>query len=125
MVVYKKVLVYLAFALNLGIIFYFWGINSAPLLLTGNIFDTWISLGRIAALLAVFFILLQIILIGRAVWVEQVFGLDKLSRVHHWSGYVAFVLLITHPILITLAIIKELKQFGIPHKNIHFEKFSL
>ncbi len=41
-------------------------------------------------------------LMGRAVWVERVFGLDKLSRVHRLNGYLSFTFIILHPLLITL-----------------------
>lgn len=99
----KKLLIYLLFVLNLGVVFYFWGSQSGALLFDGNTYDLLLSLGRICALLAVFFILLQLILIGRVAWVERLFGLDHLSRVHHWNGHLSFVFLIAHPILITYA----------------------
>lgn len=59
-------------------------------------------LGRLSGLLAVFFILSQLILIGRVAWVEKIFGLDKLSRVHHYNGFLALFFLALHPIFLTI-----------------------
>lgn len=59
-----------------------------------------LSLGQLAALLAVMGILVQLILIGRVKWVERTFGLDRLSRIHHFDGLVLVVLLIAHPLLV-------------------------
>ncbi len=59
-----------------------------------------LSLGKLAALLAVLGILQQLILIGRVKWVERTFGLDRLTRIHHFNGITLVVFLISHPILV-------------------------
>lgn len=98
---FKKSLVYLFFLLNLGVIFYFWGTQPANLPFGGSVADSLIAVGRIAGLLAVFFVLTQLVLIGRVVWLEKLFGLDKLAYVHHLNGSLALGFIILHPILIT------------------------
>ncbi len=60
-----------------------------------------LSTGRLAALMAVCGLLLQLMLIGRLKWVEPVFGHDRLTRVHHSNALLVVALLITHPILVT------------------------
>lgn len=45
----------------------------------------------------------QLLLIGRVKWIESVYGLDRLSRVHKWNGYVAILLMIAHVTLVTKA----------------------
>ncbi|MFA6427734.1 MAG: ferredoxin reductase family protein [Candidatus Magasanikbacteria bacterium] len=99
----KKSLLPLFIIFNLLIIFYFWFVGSGDLILSGNTEQILLSLGRLSGLLAVFFVLLQLILIGRLSWVECVFGMDKLSRLHHWNGIIAFGFIITHPILLGLS----------------------
>ncbi len=95
----RKLLIYLAFVLNLGIIFGFWWVRSGSLLLSGEAVGTLLSLGRISGLLMVFFVLLQVLLIGRTGWIERLFGFDKLARVHRWSGYSLSIFLVSHPLL--------------------------
>lgn len=95
----KKILVYLFAWLNLAFIFYFWS-QSSGYLLTGGVYEITMGLGRLFGLLAVFFILSQLILIGRVAWVEKIFGLDKLSRVHHYNGFLVLSFLLLHPIFL-------------------------
>lgn len=78
----------------------FWWPLSGTILFT-SFGATLISLGRLAGLLGAYFVLAQLILIGRVIWVERLFGLDKLSRLHHWNGYLAISLLLIHPVLLT------------------------
>lgn len=59
-----------------------------------------IGLGRLFGLLAAFGVLLQFFLIGRTPWLEGVFGLDKLSQIHHISGLVSFWLILLHPLFL-------------------------
>jgi predicted ferric reductase len=58
-----------------------------------------LALARLAGLLAATSVLVQIVLIGRVRWVEQAFGLDRLSRVHHWNGFAIVALALLHPLL--------------------------
>ncbi len=91
----RKILIYGLLLGNLLYILYHWFSLNPELSI--------LSLGKLSGLLAVFFVLLQVVLIGRAVWVEQVFGLDKLSRVHRLNGYLALFFVVAHPLLIITA----------------------
>ncbi len=92
----KKSLIYTLFVINLLIILYFWWIKAS----FGSFSDTIMTSGRLSGLLAVFFILMQFMLMGRARWVEELFGLDKLSRVHRLNGYLSISFILLHSILI-------------------------
>jgi predicted ferric reductase len=98
----KKKILYSLYFLNLAIILYYWWSGSALLTLhsPSNIV---LSLGKLAGLLAAFFILMQFVLMGRATWLEQLFGLDKLARVHQQNGKYSICFILLHPILITIA----------------------
>ncbi|KKS22856.1 MAG: hypothetical protein UU80_C0001G0021 [candidate division WWE3 bacterium GW2011_GWA1_41_8] len=98
----NKKLIYTTFFANFLIIIFFWWSNSGALL-TRDTSGTLLALGRLSGLLAVYFVLMQFLLMGRTRWIEKLFGLDKLSRVHHWNGKLSILLIIAHPILITLA----------------------
>lgn len=98
----KKTGIYFLFALNLGIILIFWLVGSLSYLISGPA-NQITALGRLFGLLAVYAVLLQFILMGRAVWIEQLFGQDKLARVHRLNGYFSIFFILIHFILITIA----------------------
>lgn len=96
-----RTIFYLILALNLGIIGYFWWQGSATSL-QGSFNDISIALGQLTGLLANFCALMQIILIGRTVWLEKTFGLDKLTGVHRLNGYFTIGLILLHPLFLTI-----------------------
>lgn len=61
-----------------------------------------IALGRITGLLGEYFLLVQLVLVGRVRWAEHLFGFDKLNKFHRLIGYSILSLLLTHPLLLTM-----------------------
>ncbi|PKM91111.1 hypothetical protein CVU82_03590 [Candidatus Falkowbacteria bacterium HGW-Falkowbacteria-1] len=99
----KKPLLYLSFFVSFFLIFVFWWLGSGNVFLNNpSIGIIYVVLGRITGLLAVYFILLQFLFIGRVKWLERVFGFDKLSVAHHWSGIIAFVFIVAHLVFLFL-----------------------
>ena len=92
---HMKKLLYAAFLINLFIILFFWWQNSGSLF-SGQFSDPYLALGRLSGLLAVYFVLLQFVLRGRAVWIEETFGLNNLSTVHRLNGYLSFSFIVLH-----------------------------
>jgi len=94
-------------ALNVQVLaivgFWFWSHVQSPMgnLLSGDTPDKVLAWGRLAGLLAALSILFQFILIGRVRWVERVFGMDRLTRLHHVVGFALVLLLVAHPVLST------------------------
>jgi len=86
---------------NWGVIFFFWFKGSGSLL-GGGLPSIAIALGRLSGLSAAYMILLQFFFMGRMPYLERVFGLDTLSRLHHTNGNRGIILLILHPILLVL-----------------------
>jgi predicted ferric reductase len=95
----RRYFFYFFLLLNLGAILTFWWQGSGSFFALGNA-SVLIALGRIAGLLAAFFVLLQFSLIGRNVWVERTFGLDRLAHFHRYTGFCAIFFVILHPLLI-------------------------
>ncbi|HVY67568.1 MAG TPA: ferric reductase-like transmembrane domain-containing protein, partial [Patescibacteria group bacterium] len=91
----KKILLYGAGAANLGIIAWFWW-QGAGVLFAYGFPNILIALGRLSGLLLAYFVLQQFLFMSRAPWLERAFGMDKLSRVHRWTGYAVLALLIAH-----------------------------
>ncbi len=100
---FKKYLLYAFFDINLVAVLIFWWMGSGILLESGNLPFVLLALGRLTGVLAVYFVLLQFVLMGRAVWLEQLFGLDKLARVHRLNGYLSMLFIILHPALLTIS----------------------
>jgi predicted ferric reductase len=98
----KKVLIYFLFLANLCFLIWTWWHFSGNLFLAPSLGAKFLTIGRLAGLVATNLILMQLILIGRVKWVESVFGLDRLSRAHKWNGYTILGLIVAHPILIVL-----------------------
>ncbi|MEK7545722.1 MAG: ferredoxin reductase family protein [Patescibacteria group bacterium] len=95
----RKIAIYALFVANLAFIIGSWWVSSGDLV-AAEPAGTLLAFGRLAGLLAVFFVLMQFVLIGRAAWIERVFGLDKLSRVHRLNGYAALGFVLLHASLI-------------------------
>ena len=100
----KKVLLYVVLAGFIVGITIVWWIGTASFFDDGVITASgFAGIARLFGLYAAFLLLLQLILIGRIKWVESVFGLDKLSRLHRTNGLVVLGLIIAHPIIMTLS----------------------
>jgi predicted ferric reductase len=95
----RRYFFYLFLLLNLGVILTFWWQGSGSFFALGHA-TVLIALGRLAGLLAAFFVLLQFSLIGRNVWVERTFGFDRLAHFHRYTGFCAIFFVILHPLLI-------------------------
>jgi predicted ferric reductase len=58
--------------------------------------------GEIAALYGTFLVLIQLVLMSRSPWLDQVFGQDRLVAAHRWVGFGAIWLLFAHFIFTTV-----------------------
>lgn len=87
------------FFVNLLVIIAFW-YNSSPINNNISFIDGLISLGRISGLLLAYFLLVQLILIGRLKAIEGYLGHDKLARLHRQVGIYITIFLVAHPILL-------------------------
>src|SRR3989338_181535 len=95
----KKSVLYSIFLLNLGFIIWFW-LGSSRAFLEGTGYMQLIAWGRVVGLVAEYAVLLQLILIGRISWIEQVFGHDRMNRMHRFVGYSVIFFLLAHPTLL-------------------------
>ncbi len=98
----KKTLLYIVLIGFFTIIVGAWWYNYGFMFSSGQLSDVLLAISRLVGLLAAFLLPLQLILIGRVKWVESVFGLDKLSRLHRINGLVILGLIIAHPFLMIL-----------------------
>jgi predicted ferric reductase len=70
--------------------------------LLGSTSGIFTAAGEIAALYGAYLILIQLILMSRAPWLDQIFGQDRITWAHRWVGFTAIWLLIGHAIFTTL-----------------------
>jgi predicted ferric reductase len=71
----------------------------AELATTSGIFT---AAGEISALYGTYLVLIQLILMSRSPWLDQVFGQDKITAAHRWIGFGAIWLLVGHAFLTTI-----------------------
>jgi predicted ferric reductase len=69
------------------------GLGSASAALT--------AAGQVTALVGTYFALVQIVLMSRAPWLEQVLGLQGLAAWHHWLGFACTTMICGHVVLTT------------------------
>jgi predicted ferric reductase len=58
--------------------------------------------GEISALFGTYLVLIQLILMSRSPWLDQVFGQDRITDAHRWVGFSAIWLLVGHAVLTTV-----------------------
>ena len=58
--------------------------------------------GQIAALYGAYLILIQLVIMSRSPWLDQLFGMDRMAWAHKWIGFSAIVLLLVHGVLTTI-----------------------
>ncbi len=97
----RRFLIYTIFFANLAAILLLWW-NGSLLFFDGTTDGTFIALGRLAGLLAMFFILVQLILVSRVPFIERAYGFDKLNNLHRILGYTLAATIPMHPILLSL-----------------------
>lgn len=58
--------------------------------------------GEISALYATYLVLIQLILMSRSPWLDQIFGQDRITDAHRWVGFSAIWLLVGHALFTTV-----------------------
>ncbi len=99
MALVKHFILYVLAATSLLILFFFWWMGSSESFGNGTP-GQLLGLGRLTGLLAVYAVLFQFLSMGRALWLERIFGLDRIANVHRINGYISLLLIIVHPIFI-------------------------
>ena len=60
------------------------------------------AIGELAALYGTYLVLIQLVLMSRSPWLDQVFGQDRIIAAHRWVGFSAIWLLVAHFIFTTV-----------------------
>jgi predicted ferric reductase len=58
--------------------------------------------GEITALMGTYLVLIQLVLMSRSPWLDQVFGQDRITEAHRWVGFSAIWLLVGHAVFTTV-----------------------
>jgi predicted ferric reductase len=58
------------------------------------------TIGQLAGLYAAYLALIQLLLMSRSPWLDQIFGMDRLAWAHRWSGFATVWLIVAHGIFI-------------------------
>jgi predicted ferric reductase len=60
------------------------------------------AIGQVTALLGTYFALIQLVLMSRSPWLDQVFGMDRLTWAHRWLGFATVWLIAAHGVFTTV-----------------------
>ncbi len=99
---YRRLVIWLFFFINLAVIAGFWWRGSGELFFSPQPGMILIAFGRLAGLVAMYSILVMLILISRLSFVEKAYGFDKLNKLHRGLGYGIGAGIISHPLLLVL-----------------------
>jgi predicted ferric reductase len=92
--------------LNVAVVTWMWFRHGGPSR-TGS-FDEWlISIGQLTGLYAALAMLLGLVLISRAPWVERRYGMDQSIRAHRWIGFTAGWLMVAHVTTSTVGLARD------------------
>jgi predicted ferric reductase len=59
------------------------------------------AIGQLTGLYAAYLALLQLVLMARSPWLDQLFGMDRLAWAHRWLGFATVWLIVAHGIFTT------------------------
>jgi predicted ferric reductase len=94
-------LLMLALVGNGAAVLWLW-LHGGGISIVHNATGLWTSLGRVTGLEGAYLALVQIVLLLRMPWLEQLVGFDRLSRWHRRNGQACIVLVVAHAVLITI-----------------------
>jgi predicted ferric reductase len=60
------------------------------------------GIGQVTALYGTYLALIQLVLMSRSPWLDQVFGMDRLTAAHRWIGFATVWLLLGHGVFTTI-----------------------
>jgi predicted ferric reductase len=93
----KKTIAYLILILNLSLIVFGWfNSGGSKILSLSSPQALSLMISRLAGLLAMLSMLVQLVLIARTNFLEDAFGLNKLIKAHKWFGIATFSLVLVH-----------------------------
>src|SRR4029079_16409568 len=58
------------------------------------------AIGQLTGLFAAYLALIQLLLMSRSPWLDQIFGMDGLTAAHRWLGFATVWLLLAHGVFI-------------------------
>jgi len=96
----------LLIALNVGVVTWMWFRHGGPSRTTT--FDEWlVSIGQLTGLYAALAVLIGLVLVSRAPWIERRYGMDQLIRAHRWIGLAAAWFMIAHVLTSTIGLARD------------------
>ena len=91
---------YFLLGLNAFLVGAMW-VRHGGLGLLGSASGALTAAGEVAALYGTYLVLVQLVLMSRAPWLDQTFGQDRVTWAHRWVGFAAIWLLAGHAVLTT------------------------
>ncbi len=90
-------------AVNVAVVTYMW-FRHGGIERTGDLGEWLVAIGQLSGLYAGLAILLGLVLISRAPWLERRYGMDQMMRAHRRTGFAAAWLMTLHVVAITVGL---------------------
>jgi predicted ferric reductase len=71
---------------------------------SGGTGEWLVAIGQLSGLYAALAVLLGLVLISRAPWLERRYGMDQMIRAHRWTGFTAAWLMVLHVVTVTVGL---------------------
>ena len=91
-----------AVLVGLGVLILAMWVRHGGLDQVGTLGGIFTGLGQIAGLLGTYLALVQLVLMSRSPWLDQVLGIDRLAAAHRWVGFACLWLLVGHGVITTI-----------------------
>ncbi len=93
-------------AINVAVVTWMW-FRHDGLGRSGN-FDEWlVSIGQLTGLYTALAVMLGLVLVSRAPWLERRYGMDQMMRAHRLTGFTAAWLMVTHVLASTIGLARD------------------
>jgi predicted ferric reductase len=90
-------------ALNAAVVTWMWLRHGGPQRLTDGA-EWLVAIGQLTGLYAALAVLVGLVLVSRAPWVERRYGMDQALRAHRWVGLTAAWLMLAHILVSTVGL---------------------
>jgi predicted ferric reductase len=93
-------------AVNVAVVTWMWFRHDG--LSRSTDFNEWlVSIGQLSGLYAGLAVLLGLVLVSRAPWLERRYGMDQMLRAHRWTGFVAAWMMLAHVLTSTIGLARD------------------
>jgi predicted ferric reductase len=93
-------------AVNVAVVTWMW-FRHGGLTRSTDLNEWLVSIGQLTGLYAGLAVLLGLVLVSRAPWLERRYGMDQMLRAHRWTGFLAAWMMLVHVLTSTIGLARD------------------